>query len=130
MLLQTAGVIHIARLSARAHSQRDQDHSMSHKRSPARTRERHPNGNNNFRQRPDYGKIAPTQRTIMYTMNTGTKAIPMTYSDRRRESERLLKITQEMDKAAFENPEGFLNDHFRELDDAFRITVQNLTTLL
>ncbi len=67
----------------------------------------------------------------MYTTNTATKAIPMTYMDRKRESERLSKITEEMDKMAFGNPEGFLDDpRFRELDDAYRITVQNLASLI
>jgi hypothetical protein len=67
----------------------------------------------------------------MYTTNTATKAIPMTYSDRRRESDRLSKITREMDKIAFDNPEGFLDDpRFRELDDAYMATVQNLASLI
>lgn len=67
----------------------------------------------------------------MYTTNTATKANPMTYMDRKRESERFSKIKDEMDKMAFENPERFLNEpRFRELNDAYWITVQNLASLI
>jgi hypothetical protein len=49
----------------------------------------------------------------MYQTNCATKEIPMTYMDRRRESDALAKITREMEKIAFEDPEGFSGDHER-----------------
>jgi len=67
----------------------------------------------------------------MYQTNCATKASPMTYANRRQESDRLSKITREMDKIAFDNPEGFLDDpRFRELDDAYRATVHDLASLI
>jgi hypothetical protein len=66
----------------------------------------------------------------MYTTNTATRAIPMTYMDRKRESDRLSKITEEMEKIAFDNPEGFSDDpQFAELDRAYEATVLNLLSL-
>jgi hypothetical protein len=66
----------------------------------------------------------------MYQTNCATKVIPMTYLDRQRETERLSKITQEMAKIAFDNPEGFSDDpRFGELDRAYDATVLNLVSL-
>ncbi len=65
----------------------------------------------------------------MYQTNCATKAIPMTYMDRRRESERLSKITRKMEGMAFEN-ESYLDDpRFAELDKAYEATVLNLLSL-
>ncbi len=66
----------------------------------------------------------------MYQTNRATKEIPMTYMDRRRESDALAKITREMEKIAFEDPEGFSGDpRFVELDKAYAATVLNLLSL-
>lgn len=66
----------------------------------------------------------------MYTTNTATKAIPMTYMDRERESDRLSKLTREQAKIASDNPEGFLDDpRFVELEKAYDATVLSLVSL-
>lgn len=66
----------------------------------------------------------------MYQTNCATKTIAMTYMDRQRESERLVKITREMAEIALDKPEGFSDDpRFTELDKAYEATVLNLLSL-
>ena len=66
----------------------------------------------------------------MYQTNCATQQMPMTYMDRRRECDRLSQITREMEKIAFDNPEGISDDpHFAELNRAYEATVLNLLSL-
>lgn len=66
---------------------------------------------------------------MSYTTNTASEKIPMTYSDRRREIEQLLKLAEQMEAMAFENSAFKDDPAFQKLERDYRVQCEVVHSL-